>query len=425
MRAVRITIVTIGSRGDVQPYVALGAGLKSAGHDVRVATHENFRSTIQRHHLDFAQLPGDPRQIVESDAGQAWLDSGRNAFAFAHRMAGLMRPLALSATKCCLEACRSADLVVYSMLGWLVTHHVTEKLGIPAVAAYLQPVTPTREFHLTLGRLRGRVGGVANLTMYLAGEQLFWMFFRHPLNAARRDLLGLPPMSLKAPYAAERRKGKPVLYGYSPTLLPKPNDWPDNVHVTGAWFPEPDSEWQPSPELVDFLNAGTPPVYVGFGSMHARNADQHTRNVVEALTRAGQRGILLTGWGALAALELPEHVLALSSVPHDWLFPRTAAVVHHCGSGTTAAGLRAGVPTVPVPFFGDQPFWARCLYDRGVAAEPIPIKRLDTARLTEAIRYAVHDPRVRERASIIGERVRSEDGVGRAVELVERFARSN
>jgi sterol 3beta-glucosyltransferase len=172
------------------------------------------------------------------------------------------------------------------------------------------------------------------------------------------------------------------------------------------------------------LNAGAPPVYVGFGSMHARNAAQHTRSVVEALTRAGQRGILLTGWGALAEVDLPGHVLALSSVPHDWLFPQTAAVVHHCGSGTTAAGLRAGVPAVPVPFFGDQPFWARCLHDRGVAAPPIPIKRLDTERLTEAIRYVVHDSRVRERASTIGERVRSEDGVGRAVELLERFARS-
>ena len=419
-----ITLVTIGSRGDVQPYVALGVGLKRAGHDVRIATHASFQSVIQKHSLDFTELPGDPRALVESDAGQAWLDTGTNALAFARRMAALLQPLTLDAATCCLQACRDADLVLYSMLGWLVTHHVTEKLGIPALPAYLQPVTPTREFHLMGTRSRSRVGGITNLMMYRVGEQLYWMCFRRPLNTVRREVLGLPPMPLRAPYASERRKGHPVLYGYSPTLLPKPHDWPDSVHVTGAWFLEPDPDWRPSPELTDFLNAGAAPVYVGFGSMHARNATEQTRSVVDALTRAGQRGVLLTGWGALAEVDLPEHILAVSSVPHDWLFPRTAAVIHHCGSGTTAAGLRAGVPTVPVPFFADQPFWARCLYDRGVAAKPIPIKRLSTKRLTEAIQYVVSDTAVRERAAIRGESVRSEDGVGRAVELVERFARS-
>ncbi|UCG87368.1 MAG: glycosyltransferase family 1 protein [Gemmatimonadota bacterium] len=418
-----ITIVTIGSRGDVQPYVALGVGLERAGFHVRIATHTNFRSTIERHSLNFAEIPGDPRQMIESDAGQAWLNSGRNPFRFAGRMASLMRPFTESAIRSCLQACRDASLIVYSMLGWLVTHHVSEKLGIPALPAYLQPATPTREFHL-MGWRGGSIGGLANLMMYLGGEQLFWMYFRRPLNAARRDVLGLPPMPFRAPYAGERRRGNPVLYGYSPTLLPKPPDWADNVHVTGSWFTEPDAEWRPPPELTEFLNAGAPPVCVGFGSLHTRNATKQTQCVVEALTRAGQRGILLTGWGALTDADLPEHVFAVSSVPHDWLFPRTAAVVHHCGSGTTAAGLRAGVPAVPIPFFGDQPFWARCLYDRGVAVKPIPGKRLSVKHLAEAIRYAASDTALNERAATMGERVRSEDGVGRAVEVIERFVRS-
>jgi UDP:flavonoid glycosyltransferase YjiC (YdhE family) len=155
--------------------------------------------------------------------------------------------------------------------------------------------------------------------------------------------------------------------------------------------------------------------------MHTRNAAEHTRSVVEALTQAGQRGILLTGWGALSDLDLPEHILPVTSVPHDWLFPRTAAVIHHCGSGTTAAGLRAGVPAVPIPFFADQPFWADCLYNSGVAAKSIPIKRLSTARLTDAIRHVTSDAAVRDRARAVGERVRSEDGVGKAVELMEQF----
>ncbi|UCD23738.1 MAG: glycosyltransferase family 1 protein [Gemmatimonadota bacterium] len=416
-----ITIVTIGSRGDVQPYVALGVGLKSAGHRVRLATHARFESFIKNHSLDFAELPGDPREMVESDAGQAWLDTGTNPLAFARKMAAIMRPLTLSAVRHCLQACRDADLIIYSILGWLVAHHVAEKLYVPTIAAPLQPVTPTPEFHMMGTRSRGVVGRIVNRMMYVGGEQLYWICFRRSLNNARSEILDLPPMPLKAPFSDDRKRGGPVLYGYSPTLLPKPPEWPENVHVTGAWFLDPDPTWKPSRELSAFLEAGPPPVYVGFGSTHTRNAAELTRYVVQALKRTGQRGIILTGWGGLHGSDLPDNVFTVSSVPHDWLFPKTAAVIHHCGSGTTAAGLRAGVPIVPIPFYADQPFWAACMHDLGVAAKPIPIKKLSADRLITAINYVTNDVDMRKRAVAVGERVRSEDGVGRAVELVERL----
>jgi UDP:flavonoid glycosyltransferase YjiC (YdhE family) len=419
---VNITLVTVGSRGDVHPYVALGGGLKSAGHSVRIATHAYFERLIRERGLEFAPIAGDPRETVESDAGQAWLATGSNPVMFFRRMIDVMRPLMAAAVDDGLGACRDADLVLYSMLGWFGAHHVIEKLGVNGMATYLQPATPTREFPPLFSASRLTLGGFHYGLQYSVGEQLVWELFRRSVNDVRRTMLSLPPMPRRAPFAALRRRGIPSLYGYSPSFLPKPADWPDYVHVTGYWLLERDTAWQPPRGLVEFLDAGEPPVYVGFGSMHTRSATQQTRVVIEALTRAEQRGILLTGWGALSNADLPSHVLGIDSVPHDWLFPRVAAVVHHCGTGTTGAGLRAGVPTVPIPFFADQPFWARRLHELGIASRPIPIRRLTVRRLADAIRCVVATESIRDRATAIGDRVRSENGVARAVELVERYA---
>jgi UDP:flavonoid glycosyltransferase YjiC (YdhE family) len=211
------------------------------------------------------------------------------------------------------------------------------------------------------------------------------------------------------------------LYGYSPHLVPKPPDWGDNHHVTGFWFFGATPGWAPPPGLEDFLAAGPPPVYVGFGSMHNRDAAAVTALVHEALGRAGQRGVLYTGWGGLREVPRSDRVFAVGAVPHDWLFPRVAAAVHHGGAGTVAASLRAGVPSVLVPFMADQPFWARRVFALGAAPPPVPRKRLTAERLTAAIHAAVTDPAIRRNAADLGGKVRAEDGVDRAVEMFERY----
>jgi UDP:flavonoid glycosyltransferase YjiC (YdhE family) len=418
---VNITVITVGSRGDVQPYVALAAGLKAAGHDVQLATHRNFEPLIRGRGLEFAPVEGNPRAAVESDLGQEWLATGSNALAFVRHMARIMRPMMAQAARDCLDASRHADLIIYSMLGWLAAHHLTEHLGVPGMAAYLQPAHPTRAFPPITDVSRIKLGGRYNRLTYLVGEQVFWLVFRTGVNEARREVLGLPPLPLRAPFPEARRRGAPALYGYSPTVLPKPSDWPDWVRVTGYWFLDRTADWRPAPELVRFLESGPPPVYVGFGSMHARSAPSLTATVVEALRRTGQRGILLSGWGALTDTGLPDGITAVDSVPHDWLFPQTAAVVHHAGAGTTGAGLRAGVPTVAIPFFADQPFWARRVFDLGAGPRPIPLKRLTAERLAGAVQIAVQDESVRARAAEVGEAIRAEDGVAQAVEAVEEL----
>jgi len=212
-----------------------------------------------------------------------------------------------------------------------------------------------------------------------------------------------------------------MLSAYSPGIIPHPEDWPDSVHITGYLFPDTPSDWQPSPELKAFLEAGDPPVYIGFGSMAGRNPEQLARLILDALAESGQRGLLLTGWGGLSADLAPDNVFVLDSAPHSWLFPHMAAVVHHGGAGTTAEGLRAGVPTVVVPFVFDQPFWGARLKALGVAPDPVPHKNLTADRLAAAIRTAVTDPEIRRRAKACGEAIRAENGIANAVEIVGRY----
>jgi UDP:flavonoid glycosyltransferase YjiC (YdhE family) len=212
-----------------------------------------------------------------------------------------------------------------------------------------------------------------------------------------------------------------MVSAYSPSVISHPRDWPDSVHVTGYLYLDEQADWQPSSELTAFLEAGAPPVYIGFGSMAGRDPEQLGGLIVEALAKSGQRGLLLTGWGGLRVEIASDDVFVLDAAPHSWLFPRMAAVVHHGGAGTTAEGLRAGVPAVIIPFAFDQSFWGARLRASGLAADPIPRKRLTADRLAKAVSTVVTDRDMRQRAASTGEVIRAENGIGNALEIVQRY----
>lgn len=413
----RLVVVAFGSRGDVQPYVALGRGLQAAGYAVTLCTMVEFEPLVRDNGLGFAPMRGNVRDILTTEPGQRMLRAGRNPIALLSAMARLFEAATYELVEDCWKACREADAILHSLLAWFGIHHVVEKLHLPKLAVYLQPVSPTREFAV-MGAGGGRLGGALNLVTYALNQQISWMLMRGPLNKARRAILDLPPEPFWAPFGRMHREHMPVIYGYSPLVLPKPADWGDWINVTGYWILEPRADWQPPAALVDFLRAGPPPVYAGFGSMHDRAPGEGVDLALDALRRAGQRGVLLADTEALAGRALPDDVFTVSSVPHEWLFPQAAAVVHHCGAGTTAAGLRAGVPTVAVPHFGDQPLWAERVYALGAGTRPIQRTRLTAANLADAIRTATTDAAMRHRAAEFGARLRAEDGVARAVECV-------
>jgi len=411
---VRITLLTYGSRGDVEPFVALGVGLTKAGYEVRLAAPAVFSSLAISRDVAFFGLPGRPERLIQGlvDAGgKGWPGMVRAASRYAV-------PLAAEVFEGTRAACEDAEGIVHSFLLTLAGHEIALERGIPDVSAQLFPVfSKTTEFpavvfrDLPLGATyRGITHGIVN--------QAFWQTSRFLYGWIRRSNPQLPRLR-GWPFGRDNDRSPPILYAFSPRVVSPPEDWPEDRQVTGYWFLEEARDWEPPEDLVGFLKAGPPPVCVGLGSTVTRDREKVSRIVLEALEISGQRGVI-AGTG-LAIQEGPETVFHAGYVPYSWLFPRAGIVVHHGGAGTTGKVLRAGTPNVVVPFTSDQPFWARRVYDLGAGPEPIPASRLAAKNLAKAIVEATENHEMRRRAEQVGERIRAEDGVGEAVRLVSQY----
>jgi sterol 3beta-glucosyltransferase len=417
-----ITIIAVGSQGDVQPYLALGIGLKSAGHHVTIATLSIFKESVESAGLRFAEVKGNPREWLETDEGLAFIESGPSMIGFFQGLKKFMAPVLESLLPTSFEACQGTDVILYSSLAFSGPH-IAEKLGCASFPLMLQPIYPTREFPSVLVNAE-KTSRTFNQLSHFISDQILHHSSRASVNRWRRHSLNLPPTPFLGIYQNMRKQRIPQFLGYSEHVLARPTDWESHVHVTGYWFLKRPDAWQPSPELVDFLRSGPPPVYIGFGSMTSRRPEQLTALIIQALQSTGQRGLLLGGWSKLGSAALPKTILPLESVPHDWLFPQVSAVVHHGGAGTTAAGLRAGVPAIVTPFFADQFFWARRVVKLGAGPDFIPHAQLTADNLAAAIRAVVGNEAMRERARTVGEKIRAEDGVSKMVHLFEKAIRN-
>jgi UDP:flavonoid glycosyltransferase YjiC (YdhE family) len=328
-------------------------------------------------------------------------------------------PLAQPMLDSVQEACQGAEAIVHSLLLTVVGHQMAVARGVPDFSALIFLVfCPTSAFPMQA--LASRKHRLGNRLSHMAFTQLFWQVNRLAYAYLRYRNHDLPPLT-GWPLDRSRSRPTPILYGLSSQIVPRPADWGPDAHLTGYWTLPPPAGWRPPPELEAFLAAGPPPVLVSFGSLMTRRSEQLTEVVLGALERTGQRAVLVRGWGGIEQRDLPPQILALDSVPFEWLFPRMAALVHHGGVGTTATGLRAGVPAVIVPFAADQPFWGQQVARLGVGPAPIPPKELSVDRLATAIEAALDDGAIRQRAADLGERLRAEDGTGRAVEVLEAY----
>lgn len=416
-----IAIIALGSRGDVQPYIALGKGLKDAGHDVRLLAHENFKKLVNSHGLEFWPMLGNVQEIMETPEMRALLEKG-NFFTLTSRTAKEAQRAAIKWAQAGLVACQGMDLLLAGVGGLYLALALAEKLKIPFLPAYVFPFTPTTAFPgILFPRSIGRFGGAVNWLSHQVLRQIMWQGARTGDTLARKQVLHLPKAPLLGPHQVT--PSYPTLYGFSPSVVPKPSDW-QNTHVTGYWFLDTEPDWEPPPALMDFLQGGAPPIYIGFGSMVSLNPEETADLVLQALAKTKQRAILLSGWSGLEKDNLPDTVCLLDSIPHAWLFPRVAAVVHHGGAGTTAAGLRAGVPAIIIPFFGDQDFWGQQVAALRVGTAPIPRKQLTAERLAQAIQTAVTDQKMRQRATDLGARIRAEDGVANAIATINAMENS-
>jgi UDP:flavonoid glycosyltransferase YjiC (YdhE family) len=418
----RITILTIGSRGDTQPFIALGVRLQQAGYDVLLAAPPDFACMAETYGLPFRAIGGQMQALLSTPEARAVIESGDKLKALRWRQAN-RHLLFDSMFEDAWKASQGTDGIIYKN-AVSIGASIAEKLRVPCVEAGIMPLTPTREFPpvlLNASKGWGRFQPVVNwLGSSVSSQLVMWQAVREAVNTFRRERLGLKPYPFFGPVAQQGRAGMPLLYAYSPLVVPRPLDWPENVHVTGYWFLDAPAHWQPPQSLVDFLQAGPPPVYIGFGSMPQTDPRQTIQMFLKALEQTRQRGILLKGWSGLdEAGKLPDSVYLIDSVPHSWLFPQVAAVVHHGGAGTTAATLWAGVPSIFVPHFGDQPFWAARVQELGCAPAAISRHHLTADHLARGIQEAVTNAAMRQRAAELGRAIRAEKGVENAVRCIE------
>ncbi|MFI5675269.1 glycosyltransferase [Streptomyces cellulosae] len=397
--------MTAGSRGDVAPYTGLGHGLARAGHEVTLVTHARFEPLAAGAGLRFHPLPVDPRAELESARGRG-LHRSATGVGKLVRVVAMARALAGRMTDDLVAAARTSDALLLAASVGPLGHAVAEGLSLPSLGVHLQPLAPTREFPPPMlgvgswGALGNRVAGVG---VSLAVEQVFAAAVPEV-----RHRLGLPRVRSAASLRSRERQGWPVCHGFSPLVVARPRDWRPGLDVTGYWWPY-DADVQLPPRLREFLDAGPAPVFVGLGSATVPDPERLGTEIVRALRAAGLRGVVQRGWAGLTATG--DDMLTIDEVPHSALFPRMAAVVHHAGAGTTAAGLRAGVPAVPVPVQFDEGFWAARLVGLGVAPAALPLRRLTADALSSALVRATRDAGYRERAEALGARIRAEDGI--------------
>ncbi|EWC48658.1 hypothetical protein DRE_01880 [Drechslerella stenobrocha 248] len=431
-----IVIQIIGSRGDVQPFVALGKVLRNNPpyHRVRVATHPTFHKFVVENGLEFFSIGGDPAELmafmVKNPGLMPGWDSLRQGDVGKRRKA--MYELLMGCWRSCIEGGDGmnsmgnqvaypkevgegafiADAIIANPPSFAHIH-CAERLAIPLHLMFTMPWTPTQSFPHPLANIRSSntEANITNFLSYTMVDLMTWQGLGDLVNKFREKTLGLDPVStMWAPGMILRLK-VPHTYCWSPALIPKPEDWGEHIRISGFYFLDLANNYTPAADLAAFLDDGPPPVYIGFGSIVVDDPNRLTDMIFEAVKLTGVRALVSKGWGGLGgdSLQVPENVFMLGNCPHDWLFKKVACVVHHGGAGTTAIGVALGKPTVIVPFFGDQPFWGSMVHRAGAGPQPVPFKELTAQKLAQAILFAM-SPEAQAAAGTISEKVKQETG---------------
>jgi sterol 3beta-glucosyltransferase len=419
----KIAITTVGTRGDLQPYIALGLGLKEAGYDVLLVSAKNEEDFVKSYGLNFFAMSVDIQKIMEGDEVQQ-MAKGDNPIKFilSHlKGSKKLKQLMIETQGEIWNACYDADAIIFHP-GMPLGFFMARELGKKSIIASPFPIVSTNEYPSILFYDGIRLGKLYNLFTHFVLQKLFWALSKSAIKEFWKITVKTPMDFSTSPISRQIKSGMPVINGYSELLFHKPSDWKKNIHVTGNWMIAKEPAWTVPNTLVDFINNGQPPIYIGFGSMKDIAAFRQTFILITAALKiTNQRAVIALGWNELPADEdVPENIFLTDSVPHSWLFPQMAAVAHHGGAGTTAAGLTAGKPTIIIPSNADQPAWGKRVFELGVGSKPIPKNKLTGEKLAAAIDYSLR-PDVVAEAAALGEKLRKENGVENAVEIIKEF----
>jgi sterol 3beta-glucosyltransferase len=410
----RIALVTIGTQGDVQPYLALGIALKERGYSVVLGASEEFQGMVEGYGLEFHTLGPSiqaflTQQRFENAMSQSMLINGPSLLKQGQQIVD-------TAARHAWNMCQGADLLILN-LNTSFGIDIAEALDVPAVMVALQPLNATSEFPLCM--YYGVDFGPAFNKLTYSTMTVQQIYYNLPRNKLRRELMGLDARKKGGFFRNTDGTALTTLYPYSPVVSPRPRDWPKSAIVTGYWQLKDRSDWQPSAAFQDFLRKGVAPVYIGFGSMPF-GAERNTRILREAMEMWGGRAVVARGWGGIKPEDLPDSVFSIEKAPHDKLFKYVSAVVHHGGAGTTSAGLHLGRPTFVVPQAVDQPYWGRRVYEMGCGPKPVRLRRLTSEILAGALEDLTTNADYRRNAGDIAETLQGENGTEKAIKHIER-----
>jgi sterol 3beta-glucosyltransferase len=413
----KISILTTGTRGDTQPYIALGKELKELGHEVKVAAFENYKGLVEGHGLNFHPIEGDISKISKEMAKSSIeSDSPIKFFTSFRKMRPYIKDKQIAMQRDLFEACKEAEAIIYHP-GAAIGEFAGEHFSVPTILATPFPMAPSKEYPALIF-YHMRWGKSANLLTHKLFEKGFWMMVKSPIGQYWKEQFGELPKNFVNPYTKEATAHHTSVMSMSQHVFPQSNEQTKGL---GYWFLDEDlSSWQPPQDLVSFIESGKPPVYVGFGSIYDENAAETTKLVLESLRNAGKRGIIGMGWNTMEGMEEYEDMYFIESIPHTWLFPKMAGVIHHGGAGTTAAAFRTGVPSVVVPHGNDQFAWGKRTEELGVGSSPIPRKKLTVDNLTEGINKML-EMEIVENAIELGKKLQRENGARDTAHYIDSF----
>ena len=410
----RITMICIGSTGDVRPYIVLGRELKSRGHDVAICAFSDFESAVLKEGFRFKPVNGDVKRLMGN------LMTGATGMGFLKQVRSALVDCIDPFLNDIENACDDAEVIIGNYFGQ-VFKSIAEVRQVPYIQTHYFPMD--RNSTSAIASAPGQKAGKAwKLASYQIGHLVVSAMEKYYLSDWR-EKRGMAPRKWEAsPNYELNGHTIPVLYAMSPLVMPRPATWGENIHMTGYWLSSAESDFVPSAELTAFLEKGEKPVYIGFGSMVSEDMGETLEIVLEAIRQSGVRAVMSTGWGGV---EIPEseNICVADFVPHDWLFRHVSAVVHHGGAGTTAAGIQAGCPTLVIPFGGDQPIWAQRVQALGIGPKAIARDKLTVSRLSKALTELTTTKKYRVAARELGERLRMENGAVTAANIIEHELR--
>ncbi|KKC36646.1 hypothetical protein WH87_13465 [Devosia epidermidihirudinis] len=412
----RIALVTIGTQGDVQPYLALAIALKEKGYSVILGASEEFQGMVEGYGIEFHTLGPSiqsflQQQRFENAMSQSMLINGPSLLRQGQQIVD-------TAARHAWNMCQGADMLILNM-NTSFGIDIAEALHIPAIMVGLQPLNSTSEFPLCIYYDYGADFGPAFNKLSYTAMTVQQIYYNLPRNKLRRELMGLDARKKGGFFRNTDGTALTTLYPYSPVVSPRPRDWPKSAIVTGYWNLKDRSDWQPSEEFQKFLSEGDAPVYIGFGSMPF-GAERNTKILKEAVAMWGGRAVVARGWGGINPHDLPSTIFAIEKAPHDKLFKYVSAVVHHGGAGTTSAGLHLGRPTFVVPQTVDQPYWGRRVYELGCGPKPVRLRKLTSEILAGALADLTSNEDYRRNAGDLAEKLHAEDGTEKAIKVIER-----